>query len=147
LNSVDKKINDLLAQRQIPAKPWNQLEIQIFMNKIAAMDSNNYQDRAGIGEREGRIFSEMVAQRNFNLGHGIGRSGDLNALQPKAAGSSMVLKLTRTMTMHALKLSGLNLIKDLIVIPAATGVGLSLVLQALRVKNPLATKVVWSRID
>ena len=50
------------------------------MNRIALMDSNNYQGNTGVGEREGRIFSSIVRDKNFNLGHGIGRSGDVNAL-------------------------------------------------------------------
>ena len=44
------------------------------------MDSNNYQGNTGVGEREGRIFSSIVSEKNFALGHGIGRSGDVNAL-------------------------------------------------------------------
>lgn len=50
------------------------------MNRIALMDSNNYQNNCGVGEREGRIFSKIVREKNFGLGHGIGRSGDVNAL-------------------------------------------------------------------
>ena len=65
------------------------------MNKIALMDSNNYMGNSGVGEREGRIYSSIVKQKNFNLGHGIGRSGDVNALQPKAIGSSLIVKLSR----------------------------------------------------
>jgi hypothetical protein len=29
------------------------------------MDSNNYQGNTGVGEREGRIFSTIVAEKNF----------------------------------------------------------------------------------
>ena len=32
--------------------------------------------------------------RHFGLGHGIGRSGDICEVQPKAAGSSIISKLT-----------------------------------------------------
>ena len=67
------------------------LTIQALMNKIALMDSNNYQGNCGVGEREGRIYSTMVRDKNYGLGHGIGRSGDVNALQPKAIGSSLVV--------------------------------------------------------
>jgi len=56
-----------------------------------------------VGEREGRIFSSMVSDKNYGLGHGIGRSGDVNALQPKAIGSSLIVKLTRAMVLHVLK--------------------------------------------
>ena len=61
------------------------------MNKIALMDSNNYAGNCGVGEREGRIYSKMVREKNYGLGHGIGRSGDVNALQPKAIGSSVIV--------------------------------------------------------
>jgi O-phospho-L-seryl-tRNASec:L-selenocysteinyl-tRNA synthase len=50
------------------------------MNKIALMDSNNFKDNCGVGEREARVFSSIVRNKNFQLGHGIGRSGDVNAL-------------------------------------------------------------------
>ena len=50
------------------------------MNKIALMDSNIYAGNCGVGEREGRIYSSIVREKNFGLGHGIGRSGDVNAL-------------------------------------------------------------------
>jgi hypothetical protein len=50
------------------------------------MDSNNYQSNAGVGEREGRVACPLVARRHFNLAHGIGRSGDISAEQPKACG-------------------------------------------------------------
>lgn len=127
------------------------------------MDSNNFVDNVGAGEREARIFSSLVTKRHYNLGrcanvieyvvkhlcwivsdsytvflllfffagHGIGRSGELCATQPKAAGSSLLyarttsnnspvaslsklnkkcgrrLKLATTLTTHALKLAGL----------------------------------------
>ena len=56
------------------------LTIQVLMNRIALMDANNYIGNSGVGEREGRIYSSMVRERNYGLGHGIGRSGDVNAL-------------------------------------------------------------------
>lgn len=37
------------------------------------------------------------------MGHGIGRSGDVMANQPKAAGSSLLLQLCRLLTISALK--------------------------------------------
>jgi O-phospho-L-seryl-tRNASec:L-selenocysteinyl-tRNA synthase len=52
----------------------------MLMDRVALMDSNNFAGNTGIGEREARIFSPMVRTKNFGLGHGIGRSGDVNAL-------------------------------------------------------------------
>lgn len=50
------------------------------------MDSNNFMDNVGMGEREGRVYSSIVSRRHFGLMHGVGRSGDLMNEQPKAAG-------------------------------------------------------------
>jgi O-phospho-L-seryl-tRNASec:L-selenocysteinyl-tRNA synthase len=63
-------------------------------------------ENVGVGEREARIFSSLVARRNGRFGHGIGRSGDINAIQPKAAGSSLILKLCNYLSAHALKIAG-----------------------------------------
>lgn len=48
------------------------------------MDSNNFLHNIGVGEREGRVACPMVARRHYRLAHGIGRSGDIAAQQPKA---------------------------------------------------------------
>jgi len=116
----------------LPKHGWSDLSIEIFMAKLAAMDSNNYVDNAGIGEREGRVFSKLVKVRNNNFAHGIGRSGDVNALQPKAIGSSVIVKLTRNLAISALKTMGMSGVKDLIVLPFATGMALTMTLLTLK---------------
>jgi O-phospho-L-seryl-tRNASec:L-selenocysteinyl-tRNA synthase len=70
------------------------------------MDSNNFTEGCGLGEREGRVFSNIVARRNYHFSHGIGRSGDLTEVQPKAVGSSVLNKLTNELSLELLKLSG-----------------------------------------
>jgi O-phospho-L-seryl-tRNASec:L-selenocysteinyl-tRNA synthase len=101
-----------------------------------------------VGEREGRIFSSMVSDKNYSLGHGIGRSGDVNALQPKAIGSSLIVKLTRAMVLHVLKkFCGLPCIQDVIVLPFATGMAITMTLLTLKSLRPAGEYVVWSRID
>ena len=47
------------------------------------MDSNNFIDNVGVGEREARVSCPLVARRHYRLAHGIGRSGDVAAEQPK----------------------------------------------------------------
>lgn len=42
----------------------------------------------------------------FRLIHGIGRSGDISAIQPKAAGSSLLNKLTNSVVLDVIKLAG-----------------------------------------
>ena len=126
----------------------DELTIKSLLNKMAVMDSNNFQASAGVGEREGRIYASLVREKNFDMGHGIGRSGDVNALQPKAVGSSLMVKLTKAMTLHVLKkVVGLACINDCIVLPFATGMSLTLSLLALKSLKPEAEYVVWPRID
>lgn len=53
---------------------------------------------------------------HVRLSHGIGRSGDIAAVQPKAAGSSLLMKLTNCMALDAIKMAGkfccyLNMVK------------------------------------
>jgi O-phospho-L-seryl-tRNASec:L-selenocysteinyl-tRNA synthase len=137
VNTVENQIMDLLNHRAIPRDGWDRLTIECLMNKIALMDSNNYQGNTGVGEREGRIYSQIVREKNFGLGHGIGRSGDVGALQPKAIGSSLVVKLTKHMFLNVLnKLLGYPTIKDALVLPFATGMSLTITLLTLKSLNP-----------
>jgi hypothetical protein len=39
--------------------------------------------------------------------HGIGRSGDISAVQPKAAGSSLLNKITNSLVLNVIKLAGM----------------------------------------
>lgn len=39
--------------------------------------------------------------------HGIGRSGDLTAIQPKAVGSSLLNKLSNALVLDAIRISGM----------------------------------------
>ena len=41
------------------------------------MDSNNFPNKIGVGEREGRLYVPEISKYGFS--HGIGRSGDVNA--------------------------------------------------------------------
>jgi O-phospho-L-seryl-tRNASec:L-selenocysteinyl-tRNA synthase len=73
------------------------------------MDSNNFEDSCGLGEREGRTFSKLVSRRHYNLAHGIGRSGDISEVQPKAVGSSILNKITNELVLDFLKITGIKL--------------------------------------
>jgi O-phospho-L-seryl-tRNASec:L-selenocysteinyl-tRNA synthase len=57
----------------------------MFIHDCSLMDSNNFVDIVGVGEREARVASTLVAQRHYRLAHGIGRSGDVAAEQPKVS--------------------------------------------------------------
>jgi O-phospho-L-seryl-tRNASec:L-selenocysteinyl-tRNA synthase len=108
----------------LPANGWEDETIELLLSQLSMMDSNNFVSlinvfsdvvciqisNVGVGEREGRVYSALVKTRNYSLSHGIGRSGELSAEQPKAAGSSLILKLTHYLVLDALKLSGLSLL-------------------------------------
>ncbi|KAL3937936.1 MAG: hypothetical protein SGBAC_007058 [Bacillariaceae sp.] len=107
----------------------------------------------GVGEREGRVYSSLVAQRHFGLSHGMGRSGDITEPQPKAAGSSVLVKLALLVALDAIRRgSGLNAkgpAASGILLPLCTGMSMSLLLSSLRSSEGNANKniVLWSRID
>ena len=61
---------------------------------LALMDSNNFGGNAGVGEREGRVACSLVRRRNFGLAHGIGRSGDIAAEQPKVTAPPAAQEIT-----------------------------------------------------
>ncbi|XP_035849421.1 O-phosphoseryl-tRNA(Sec) selenium transferase isoform X2 [Sander lucioperca] len=104
--SHEQLIRHLLEQGKCPEEGWSESTIELFLNELAVMDSNNFLGNCGVGEREGRVASSLVARRHYRLIHGIGRSGDIAAIQPKAAGSSLLNKLTNSVVLDILKLSG-----------------------------------------
>ena len=115
------KTRVLLEQGKLPEEGWEEREIEMLLGQISSMDSNNFPANCGVGEREGRIYSGLVERRHHHLGHGIGRSGDLTEVQPKAAGSSLINKLTNSMMLDIIKLSGVISAKDCFLVPMATG--------------------------
>ncbi|EGG21842.1 O-phosphoseryl-tRNA selenium transferase [Cavenderia fasciculata] len=149
INQYNHLINVLLTQRRLPDKGWDDQFIRWFLNDIAKMDSNNYVENAGVGEREGRIHSRIVQERHFGLAHGIGRSGDISEQQPKAAGSSLVQRLCSYLVMDSMSVAGLNSIGECLVLPMATGMTIALTLMTFtkHCRPPTAKYVIWPRID
>lgn len=142
-----KLIKSLLSERRLPKKGWDDAQIEMFLDELALMDSNNFVDNVGLGEREGRVAYHLVSKRHYGMSHGIGRSGELSAEQPKAAGSSVLAKVANYLVKDACGVAGLEEIGKALVIPVATGMALVLSMLALRSARPDATVVVWSRID
>ena len=119
----EKLLTTLLSQQRLPTQPWDALSIQTCLHDLAAMDSNTFPTSVGVGEREGRIFGGiqgLVGQRYYGMTHGIGRSGDIVALQPKAAGSSLLSRLVHQMTLHLLRDLGVKSTQSVLVMPLAT---------------------------
>jgi O-phospho-L-seryl-tRNASec:L-selenocysteinyl-tRNA synthase len=142
-----KVIKTLLSQRRLPVEGWDDATIELFIQDASLMDSNNFIDNVGLGEREARVASELVARRHYRLAHGIGRSGEVAAEQPKAAGSSLLAKLTNHLASDALEIAGMKDLGPVLTLPLATGMALTMTLLALREDRPEAKYVLWPRID
>ena len=150
-NYVSRMITELLSQRKVPDEGWSPEIIEMFIREVSLWDSNNFPGKASVGEREGRCISSLVSRRHWGLIHGIGRSGDVNAEQPKAAGSSLLLNLTRVLVRDALRrIFGLTFVpKEVVILPLATGMALMLGMTAVSQlhRDSPRRNVIWSRID
>ncbi|XP_049591774.1 O-phosphoseryl-tRNA(Sec) selenium transferase [Syngnathus scovelli] len=143
----EQLVRQLLEKGKCPEEGWSEATVELFLNELAVMDSNNFLGNCGVGEREGRVASNMVARRHYRLIHGIGRSGDIAAVQPKAAGSSLLNKLTNLLVLDILKMAGVRSVKSCFVVPMATGMSLTLCFLTLRQRRPKARYIIWPRID
>ncbi|KAI9138120.1 soluble liver antigen/liver pancreas antigen [Paraphysoderma sedebokerense] len=139
----------ILQHKKLPEHGWTESDVEWLLQMLSKMDSNNFDENAGLGEREARIAVPMVARRHYNFGHGIGRSGDITEIQPKAAGSSIIQQLTNHLVLDAIRLAGLSKRSDTkaLVLPLATGLAISLCLRSVSRARPNAKYVVWTRID
>jgi O-phospho-L-seryl-tRNASec:L-selenocysteinyl-tRNA synthase len=183
----------LFHHKRLPDHGWTDVQIQRLLLELSVLDTNceesvkcqlsqssssssslGYAYRwTGAGEREGRIYAPLVSQRHFGFGHGIGRSGDVMEAQPKAVGSSALLRLTLRLTLDAVRRgAGLNGTLGKgdsrngpasfgTLLPVCTGMSMALVLSGLRDRartldsasigtehvNTERNIVLWSRID
>ena len=170
-----KQYKSLFIHRRLPDCGWSDVQIQSLLFLFSTLDTNNKtlatggsngeeeESRwCGVGEREGRVYSSLVAQRHFGLSHGMGRSGDITEPQPKAAGSSVLIKLALLLTLDVLrrgsKLDPKGPAAHGILLPLCTGMSMSLLLGSIRVAEessdddnddaPIKKDIVlWSRID
>ena len=153
-----KLFSQLVSNRKLPTDGWNEQVIESFLLELSQLDSNNFLDNCGVGEREGRVYSKLVQRRNFSLHHGIGRSGDVSADQPKAIGSSIIAKLANILVADAMKISGLQSIDSTttLLLPLCTGMSLCSVFNALRAhqreeqnakEDERQNTIVWTRLD
>jgi O-phospho-L-seryl-tRNASec:L-selenocysteinyl-tRNA synthase len=145
----DNLARQLLTNRRMPKDGWSDATIEWFLHEISCLDSNNFEQSVGLGEREGRVWSGLVKRRHWYFAHGIGRSGDLGEVQPKAPGSSVMQRLTHYLVTDALRLAGMSkqITQGVLVVPMCTGMSLCLSMQALKARRPRAKFVIWSRVD
>ena len=55
----------LFDQRKWPEEGWDDHSIELFLQELAVMDSNNFPGNCGVGERESRIASQLVEKRHY----------------------------------------------------------------------------------
>ena len=170
LINQSKDLSTLLKHKKLPDHPFTDLQIQTIILTLSTLDTNNefslnnHNSTAagrwvGVGEREGRIYSSLVSSRNFGLGHGMGRSGDIMEPQPKAVGSSILVQLTKHLVIDAMiRGAGVKAEKNGgpvnhgLILPMCTGMSVALVLSSLREQDECESDVnkdivLWSRID
>ncbi|XP_063709513.1 O-phosphoseryl-tRNA(Sec) selenium transferase isoform X2 [Culicoides brevitarsis] len=136
-----------LEKKKLPEKGFSDEIIEELLNYLSSLDSNNFPNTCGVGEREGRVYSKLVSRINFNFSHGIGRSGSLTESQPKAVGSTMLARLTECLLLDLIKLAGVPSAQKCLLVPMATGMTLVLIFLSLRQLRPKAKFILWSRID
>ncbi|MHA1847530.1 MAG: O-phosphoseryl-tRNA(Sec) selenium transferase [Promethearchaeota archaeon] len=150
-----RPIKNLFEQRKVPDKGWNDHQVELLFKLLSMMDTDKDAKAARVGEREGRTSSGYVLSLAEGFSHGIGRSGDIGAIQPKAAGGSIVNKLSSYLATYFLKRVGLPAVKSSIVLPVATGMSIALCLSMIHQelekdgdKNPWKkNEVIIPRVD
>ena len=146
LDSLLRPIKILWEQRKIPEEGWNDENIELCLKLFAGMDTDKDPKAVRIGEREARVASPLISKLAYGFNHGIGRSGDISAPQPKAPGTSVLYQITNRLALQALKKFGIPNIKSAIVIPLSTGMSIGLSLVPIR-KKVNQRVVLCPRID
>jgi O-phospho-L-seryl-tRNASec:L-selenocysteinyl-tRNA synthase len=139
-------VRDVLNRRIFPEKPLTDPQIELMVQILSSMDTDKDPEAARVGEREARVASPYVASLAADFNHGIGRSGQLTAPQPKAAGSALMQQVANSTALDAIRKLGLSNVKSGFVTPLSTGMSIALVMAALRRELGIE-KVLYPRIE
>ncbi|MGY5872696.1 MAG: O-phosphoseryl-tRNA(Sec) selenium transferase [Candidatus Thorarchaeota archaeon] len=139
-------VRDVLNRRIFPENPLTDPQIELMVQILSSMDTDKDPEAARVGEREARVASPYVASLAANFNHGIGRSGQLTAPQPKAAGASLMQQVANSTALDAIRKLGLSNVKSGFVTPLSTGMSIALVMGALRRELGIE-RVLYPRID
>ncbi|MBN2155604.1 MAG: O-phosphoseryl-tRNA(Sec) selenium transferase [Candidatus Lokiarchaeota archaeon] len=131
LQSFIKPMEIVLTQRTIPEKGWSDTQIRFFLEFLANLDSNNDPQAMRIGEREARVSTPILYDLTAGFIHGIGRSGNLKAAQPKAVGGSILNSLSDSFALNILKKHGLKSLQGAMTVPMGTGMTLMLAIKGI----------------
>ncbi len=146
VDSLLGPVRDVLNRRLFPEKALTDLQLELMLQLLSSLDTDKDPEAARVGEREARIASPYIGRLSAGFNHGIGRSGQLTAPQPKAPGASLMQQVANNVALDAVRKLGLSNMKSGIVTPLSTGMSISLILGALR--REYGTKhVLFPRID
>jgi O-phospho-L-seryl-tRNASec:L-selenocysteinyl-tRNA synthase len=146
VDSLLGPVRDVLNRRQFPDKALTDLQLEIMLQLLSSLDTDKDPEAARVGEREARVASPFIGRLSAGFNHGIGRSGQLAAPQPKAPGASMMQQVANNVALDAIRKLGLSNVKSGLVTPLATGMSISLTLSALRREEGIK-QVLFPRID
>jgi O-phospho-L-seryl-tRNASec:L-selenocysteinyl-tRNA synthase len=146
LKNILEPIKIFWEQRKIPEEGWNDETIELCLKLFSWMDTDKDPKALRLGEREARVASPFISKLSYGFNHGIGRSGDITAPQPKAPGTSIMYQITNRLALQALKKFGAPNLKSAIVLPLSTGMSIGLTFAAIRKKGTQRT-VLCTRID
>jgi O-phospho-L-seryl-tRNASec:L-selenocysteinyl-tRNA synthase len=139
-------IRILFEERRVPEERWDDEVIDFLLTALSLMDTDKDPDSARIGEREARVASPLVSDLAHGFCHGVGRSGNVVAPQPKAAGGSLAYFFANRLALDMLQRMGAPNLKSACVLPVATGMGVGF---AASVARDVTGKreVVYARVD
>ena len=149
LQEFEKKMIDFLSRRMVPEHGWSVKEIQQFLTALSQFDTSNDPGSIRIGEREARISTDLLNDTSFGFNHGVGRSGNISASQPKAVGASILQSVLNTAILHFIKDLGITNLRSACVLPMSTGMTLGLSLRGFD-QDPFSSKpkkVIMPRVD
>lgn len=141
-----KPIRILFEERRVPEQGWDDEVIDFLLTNFGMMDTDKDPESARIGEREARVASPLVSKLAHEFCHGVGRSGNVTAPQPKAAGGSLMYFFANKLALDMLQRLGTPNLKSACVVPLATGMAVGL---AASVSRDMTGKneIVYPRLD
>jgi O-phospho-L-seryl-tRNASec:L-selenocysteinyl-tRNA synthase len=146
VDSLLGPVRDVLNRRQFPEKGLTDHQVEMMLQLLSSFDTDKDPDAARVGEREARVASPFIGRLSAGFNHGIGRSGQLAAPQPKAPGASLMHQVANSVALDAIRKLGLSNMKSGIVTPLSTGMSISLILGALRREHGVK-RVLFPRVD
>ncbi|MHA2149334.1 MAG: O-phosphoseryl-tRNA(Sec) selenium transferase [Candidatus Thorarchaeota archaeon] len=146
VDSLLGPVRDVLNRRLFPEKALTDLQLEMMLQLLSSLDTDKDPEAARVGEREARVASPFIGRLSAGFNHGVGRSGQLAAPQPKAPGASLMQQVANNVALDAVRKLGLSNMKSGIVTPLSTGMSISLILSALR-REYGVKKVLFPRVD